>query len=72
MQANMGTIDRVVRVLVAVVVAALIITGQIGGVLAIILGILAAVFVLTSVVGFCPLYAPFGIRTCAAHTANKQ
>jgi len=71
MQANMGTIDRVARVVVAVVVAALIITGQIGGVLAIILGILAAVFVLTSVVGFCPLYAPFGIRTCSARASDN-
>jgi hypothetical protein len=39
--------------------------GQISGILAIVLGILAGVFVLTSVVGFCPLYAPFGLRTCA-------
>jgi hypothetical protein len=65
MQKNMGTIDRAVRVLVAVVIAALIVMGQISGILAIVLGILAGVFVLTSVVGFCPLYAPFGLRTCA-------
>jgi hypothetical protein len=65
MQKNMGTIDRSVRVLVAVVIAALIVMGQISGILAIVLGILAGVFVLTSVIGFCPLYAPFGLRTCA-------
>jgi hypothetical protein len=65
MQKNMGTIDRAVRVLVAVVIAALIVMGQISGILALVLGILAGVFVLTSVVGFCPLYAPFGLRTCA-------
>jgi CRP-like cAMP-binding protein len=59
------TVDRTVRVLVAVVIAALIVMGQIRGILAIVLGILAGVFVLTSVVGFCPLYAPFGLRTCA-------
>ncbi len=65
MQKNMGTIDRSVRVLVAVVIAALIVMGQISGILAIVLGILAGVFVLTSAIGFCPLYAPFGLRTCA-------
>ncbi len=63
MQANMGTIDRVVRVAVAVVVAGLILSGVVQGVLAIILGILAAVFVGTSLISFCPLYLPFGINT---------
>ncbi|NCC31659.1 MAG: DUF2892 domain-containing protein [Chloroflexia bacterium] len=63
MQQNMGTIDRGIRVALAVVVGLLIVTGQIGGWLAIILGILAVVFVATSVISFCPLYLPFGIRT---------
>jgi hypothetical protein len=60
---NMGTIDRIVRVVLAAVVAVLFFTGQITGTAAIILGILAVVFVLTSVLGFCPLYLPFGIST---------
>lgn len=64
MQANMGTIDRVARLVVAAAVAGLILTGVVQGVVAIILGVLAAVFVLTSVVSFCPLYAPFGLSTC--------
>ncbi|MBP1464418.1 DUF2892 domain-containing protein [Candidatus Chloroploca sp. M-50] len=63
MQQNMGTIDRGIRVALAVVVGLLIVTGQISGWLAIILGILAVVFVATSVISFCPLYLPFGIRT---------
>ncbi|PDW00350.1 YgaP family membrane protein [Candidatus Chloroploca asiatica] len=63
MQQNMGTIDRGIRVALAVVVGLLIATGQISGWLAIILGILAVVFVATSVISFCPLYLPFGIRT---------
>lgn len=71
MKANMGTVDRVVRVALAVVVAALIISGQLTGVLAIVLGVLAAVFVLTSVVSFCPLYLPFGISTCGTKTARR-
>ncbi len=64
METNMGIIDRVIRVGLALVVVTLIATGVISGILAIILGIFAAVFVLTSVIGFCPLYKPFGIRTC--------
>jgi hypothetical protein len=63
MQVNMGTIDRVVRLGVALIVAVLIISGQVSGVLAIVLGVVAAIFALTSVVGFCPLYAPFRFTT---------
>jgi hypothetical protein len=47
----------------ALIVAVLIISGQVSGVLAIVLGVLAAIFALTSVVGFCPLYAPFRFTT---------
>ena len=64
METNMGIIDRVFRVGLALVVVTLIATGVISGILAIILGIFAAVFILTSLIGFCPLYKPFGIRTC--------
>ena len=63
MKKNMGTIDRVVRVILAVVVVVLYSAGMISGTAAIILGILAVIFLLTSMVGFCPLYAPFGIST---------
>lgn len=63
MKKNMGTVDRVLRVLVAVVVGALYLAGQITGTAAIILGIVAAIFLLTGFVGFCPLYAPFRIST---------
>ena len=60
----MGTADKIVRVLVAVVIAVLYFMNIISGTLAIILGVLAAIFVLTSLVSFCPLYMPFGIKTC--------
>lgn len=63
MKANMGTIDRVVRVVIALVIAVLYFTEQITGTAAIILGALAAIFVLTSLVSFCPLYLPFGLST---------
>jgi K+-transporting ATPase A subunit len=63
MKKNMGNIDRGLRVVVALVVAVLYFAGQISGTVAIILGILAAVFILTSLVGTCPLYLPFGLST---------
>lgn len=64
MKPNMGNIDRIVRVLIAAVVAVLYFTKVIDGVLAIVLGALAAVFVLTSLISFCPLYTLLGINTC--------
>ncbi len=63
MKANMGTADKVIRILVAVVIAALYFMGIITGTLAIILMVLAVVFVATSFLSFCPLYLPFGIST---------
>ena len=64
MKKNMGTADKTVRILIAVAIAVLFFTNVISGTLAILLGILAAIFVLTSFIGFCPLYLPFGINTC--------
>jgi hypothetical protein len=63
MKKNMGIADRVIRILLAVVVAVLYYTGMISGTVAIILGIIAIAFFLTSLVSFCPLYLPFGIST---------
>ncbi len=63
MKKNIGTIDKVIRILVAVVFAVLYFTKVIPGTLGIILLVLAAVFVLTSLISFCPLYWPFGIST---------
>lgn len=64
MKKNMGTIDRVLRAIVAVVIGVLFFTNQITGTAAIILGVFALVFLLTSVVSFCPLYLPLGLSTC--------
>lgn len=63
MKKNIGNVDKTIRILVAVVIAILYFTVVISGTLAIILGILAIVFVLTSFISFCPLYLPFGINT---------
>lgn len=66
MKKNMGNTDRIIRVLLAIVFVALYYAGIITGTIGIILLILAAIFVLTSLVSFCPLYAPFGIKTFCA------
>ena len=63
MKKNMGTIDKAIRILVAVVVVILFFTGVISGILSIILLVLASVFLLTSLIGFCTLYKPLGLTT---------
>lgn len=63
MTKNMGTVDRVIRVVIVLAIALLYFTGVISGTVAIILGILALVFLLTSIFGFCPLYKPFNFST---------
>ena len=65
MKKNMGSADKIIRVIIAAIVGILSFTGVISGTLAIVLLVLAGVFVLTSFIRFCPLYAPFGITTCA-------
>jgi hypothetical protein len=63
MKTNMGNADKIIRIAIAVLVAVLYFTEIISGTLGIVLLVLAGVFVLTSLIGFCPLYLPFGIST---------
>jgi hypothetical protein len=63
MKQNVGSIDKVIRVLAAVVIGVLYFTGQITGTAAIILGLFAIIFLLTSAIGFCPLYLPMKLST---------
>ena len=63
MKKNMGVLDRIIRVSLAVLVAVLYFTNVISGTWAIILGVLSLVLLLTSLVSFCPLYTLFGIST---------
>jgi Protein of unknown function (DUF2892) len=63
MKHNMGSIDRALRLLAVVVIGILYFTDQITGTAAIILGIIAVVFLLTSAIGFCPLYLPLKLST---------
>lgn len=60
----MGTADRIIRILIAAIVTTLYLMNIITGTLGIVLMVLAAVFLLTSLVSFCPLYTIFGFRTC--------
>ncbi|HEU0227421.1 MAG TPA: DUF2892 domain-containing protein [Arachidicoccus soli] len=63
MKKNMGIIDKVVRIIVAIIIAGLYFANIISGTIAIILLILAGIFILTSFISFCPLYYPFKIST---------
>jgi len=70
MKKNMGSTDKIIRVVIAAVFAILYFTGTISGTLGIVALVLAGVFVLTSLVSFCPLYAPFGLSTCKSKSAT--
>ena len=64
MKKNMGTVDRSIRVIIAAIVGALYFTETISGTLGLVLLPLSGVFIVTSLISFCPLYAPFGINSC--------
>lgn len=64
MKTNMGTTDKIIRVIIAAIIAVLFFTNVIQGTLGIVLLVLAGIFLLTSLISFCPLYAPLGINTC--------
>ncbi|MFZ1527932.1 MAG: DUF2892 domain-containing protein [Ferruginibacter sp.] len=66
MTKNMGNADRIIRILLAAVMAYLYFSDRVTGTLGIVLVVLAAVFVLTSIVSFCPLYKIVGLNTCPA------
>jgi len=63
MKLNMGSWDRIIRLFVTLLVVILLITGVLNGTLAVILGIIAIIFFITGVTGFCPLYVIFGVST---------
>lgn len=63
MKANMGNTDKIIRILAAILIGVLYFMQLISGTLAIVLLILAGVFIITSFMSFCPLYLPFGLST---------
>lgn len=63
MKPNMGTTDRIIRLSIVAIIAILYFAGQLSGTIAIVLGVVAAAFLVTSLIGWCPSYLPFGIST---------
>lgn len=63
----MGSADRIIRIIIAAVVLGLFLANIVTGTLGIILLVAAGIFLLTSFIGFCPLYALVGIKTCPAN-----
>jgi hypothetical protein len=72
MKKNMGNIDRIIRLVIAVVFAGLYFSGSVVGTLGLVLVALSIVLVATSLMGSCPLYLPFGISTLRKKVAGEQ
>jgi hypothetical protein len=72
MKKNMGSTDKVIRILLAAIMAGLYFSNTVTGTLGIILLVFSAIFVLTSLVSFCPLYTLFGINTCAVNKTKQS
>ena len=70
MKKNVGSTDKIVRLILAAVFAYLYFSGTVTGTLGLVLVVLGAVFVLTSLVGFCPIYSMLGLNTCPTKKAG--
>ena len=68
MKKNMGAVDKGIRIIFVVLIAVLYFAGILSGITAMILSILALILLITSIIGICPLYIPFGISTCKKET----
>lgn len=66
MKKNMGSTDKIIRLVVAAIIAVLYFMNILTGTLGVVLLIFAGIFVLTSLVSFCPLYTLFGFSSCPA------
>jgi hypothetical protein len=64
MKKNLGTADRIVRILLALVFGALYFTGTVTGITGVILVVLGAIFLGTAFISWCPIYAALGLKTC--------
>ncbi|MGB9770527.1 MAG: YgaP family membrane protein [Candidatus Kapaibacteriota bacterium] len=72
MKLNMGSFDRTLRIILAIVLGLLILFRQLTGVGAIIFGIIALIFLITGIIGFCPLYVPFKINTAKGEQKESK
>ncbi|MDO8368924.1 MAG: DUF2892 domain-containing protein [Saprospiraceae bacterium] len=71
MNKNMGTADRIIRLIIAAIAVFLYSNGTLTGTMGIVALVVAAIFALTSLVGFCPLYRLVGMSTCPAPSSDK-
>ena len=71
MKKNLGIADRIIRVIAAIVIALLYFTGTVTGTIGVVLLVLAGIFVLTSIISFCPIYAPFKLSTCKTEESKS-
>lgn len=71
MKANVGTLDRIIRIVAGAAIGLLYWQGLISGTLAIILGVVAAIFIVTGFMSYCPAYGLLGWRTIKAKLENK-
>jgi len=71
MKHNMGTVDRILRAVVGIILGYLIFTGKVEGVLAVVLGIFGVMLLVTSAIGYCPPYTLLGISTCKCEEHDK-
>ena len=72
MKKNLGSIDRVIRMIIAVIIAVLYFTGTVTGLMGVVLLLVAAILVATSTISFCPLYWPFRISTLREKATNRS
>ncbi|MEO7989541.1 MAG: DUF2892 domain-containing protein [Chryseolinea sp.] len=72
MKKNMGSADRIIRVIIAAIMVTFSFTGIISGMWGLVLIALSAIFVLTSLVSFCPMYLPFGLSTLRESIHSKN
>ncbi len=70
MKKNMGKADRTIRSLLALLMIALYYFEVVSGTVGMVLIVVSAIFLLTSFVSFCPLYAPFGLSTCKTEAGS--
>jgi len=72
MKKNMGGTDRIVRSLAAIAFIILYVTGVVTGIWGIVMLVFAGIFLLTSLISFCPLYLPFGLSTCCQNCSTCE
>jgi amino acid transporter len=72
MHKNMGSFDRIIRLVLAIVLGSLVISQMLTGITGVITSIIAVILIITSLAGFCPAYLPFGISTLKRNKAKQQ